>query len=129
MSANIDDILGAARAHTDEVIKPNVDAWNETGVWPRDASDKAGAVGLTGLYAPEEWGGQGLPMSKGIQVYEQLGLGDGAYAFALSMHNICTFAGCGYGTDAFKEKWARDLENQSPKLNEVYRVQRSCGCV
>ena len=25
------------------------------------------------------------------------------------MHNICTFAGCGYGTDAFKEKWARDL--------------------
>ena len=39
----------------------------------------------------------------------ELGRGDGAYAFALSMHNICTFAGCGYGTDAFKEKWARDL--------------------
>ena len=25
------------------------------------------------------------------------------------MHNICTFAGCGYGTDAFKDAWARDL--------------------
>jgi alkylation response protein AidB-like acyl-CoA dehydrogenase len=62
-----------------------------------------------GLYAPEECGGQGLPLSEGIQVYEQLGLGDGAYAFALSMHNICTFAGCGYGTDAFKDKWSRDL--------------------
>ncbi|WP_300019207.1 hypothetical protein [uncultured Roseobacter sp.] len=25
------------------------------------------------------------------------------------MHNICTFTGCGYGTSALKEKWARDL--------------------
>lgn len=109
MSDKLATILAAARDHADTVISPNVDAWNTAGKWPRDASDKAGAVGLTGLYAPEEWGGQGLPLGEGIQVYEQLGLGDGAYAFALSMHNICTFAGCGYGTDAFKEKWARDL--------------------
>ncbi|WP_282170684.1 acyl-CoA dehydrogenase family protein [Ruegeria atlantica] len=109
MSDKLATILQAARDHAEQVILPNVDAWNATKTWPRDASDKAGAVGLTGLYAPEEFGGQGLPLSEGIQVYEQLGLGDGAYAFALSMHNICTFAGCGYGTDAFKEKWARDL--------------------
>ena len=107
--ARIDDILENARRHAQEVIKPNVDAWNDAGVWPRAASDKAAALGLTGLYAPEEWGGQGLPLGEGIRVYEELGKGDGAYAFALSMHNICTFAGCGYGTDAFKENWARDL--------------------
>ena len=109
MPANIDDILAAARRHTDEDIKPNVDAWNESGVWPRGASDKAAALGLTGLYAPEEFGGQGLPLGEGIRVYEELGKGDGAYAFALSMHNICTYAGCGFGTDAFKEKWGREL--------------------
>lgn len=109
MSDKLTTLLEAARQHAEQVILPNVDTWNATKKWPRDASDKAGAVGLTGLYAPEEFGGQGLPLSEGIQVYEQLGLGDGAYAFALSMHNICTFAGCGYGTDAFKEKWARDL--------------------
>lgn len=109
MSDKLARILEAARAHAEDVIAPNIDAWNASKSWPRDASNKAGAVGLTGLYAPEEFGGQGLPLSEGIQVYEQLGLGDGAYAFALSMHNICTFAGCGYGTDAFKEKWARDL--------------------
>jgi alkylation response protein AidB-like acyl-CoA dehydrogenase len=86
-----------------------VNAWNQAKKWPRDASDKAGALGLTGLYAPEEWGGQGLSLGDGIQVYEQLGLGDGAYAFALSMHNICTFAACGYGTEAFKNAWAKDL--------------------
>lgn len=109
MSAKLESILAAARDHARDVILPNVDRWNESNTWPRGASDKAGEAGLTGLYAPEELGGQGLSLAEGIQVYEQLGLGDGAYAFALSMHNICTFAGCGYGTDAFKAKWAHDL--------------------
>ncbi len=109
MSDELDAILAAARDHATSVIAPNVDAWNAARKWPRTASDKAGDAGLMGLYAPQEWGGQGLPLSEGIQVYEQLGLGDGAYAFALSMHNICTFAGCGYGTQAFKDTFARDL--------------------
>lgn len=109
MTSKIDAILDAARQHCAEEIMPNVVAWNEAATWPRESSDKAGAAGLTGLYAPEEFGGQGLSLGDGIRVYEELGRGDGAYAFALSMHNICTFAGCGYGTDAFKEKWARDL--------------------
>ena len=76
MSDKLDTILAAARTHATDVIAPNVDAWNAAKAWPRDASDRAGAVGLTGLYAPEEWGGQGLPLSEGIQVYEQLGLGE-----------------------------------------------------
>jgi len=109
MSQNIEQVLKAAREHCVGEIIPNIDAWNKAAVWPRAASDKAGAAGLTGLYAPTEWGGQGLSLGDGIQVYEELGKGDGAYAFALSMHNICTFATCGYGTEAFKKKWARDL--------------------
>lgn len=109
MSAKIDEILAAARRHADEVVAANVMAWNEAGIWPRDASDQAGEAGLLGLYAPEEWGGQGLPLAEGIRVYEELGRADGAYAFALSMHNICTYAVCGFGTEAFKEKWAREL--------------------
>ncbi|GAB5446312.1 acyl-CoA dehydrogenase family protein [Gymnodinialimonas sp.] len=109
MTDKLATLLQAARDHAEQVITPNIDAWNAARSWPRAASDQAGAAGLMGLYAPEEFGGQGLPLSEGIQVYEQLGTGDGAYAFALSMHNICTFAGCGYGTEAFKETWARDL--------------------
>ena len=109
MPANLDQILSNARQHARDVITPNIDAWNEAGVWPRAASDQAAALGLTGLYAPEEFGGQGLPLGDGIQVYEELGKGDGAYAFALSMHNICAFAACGFGTEAFKAAWARDL--------------------
>jgi alkylation response protein AidB-like acyl-CoA dehydrogenase len=109
MTDKIDTILAAARRHCQDVIAPEVDAWNTAGTWPRHASDKAGALGLTGLYCPEEWGGQGLPLADGIRVYEELGRGDGAYAFALSMHNICAYAVCSFGTAAFKAKWARDL--------------------
>ena len=107
--AKIDDVLAAARRHCEEVIKPNVDDWNEGRKWPRDASDKAAEAGLTGLYCPEELGGQGLSLAEGIQIYEQLGKGDGAYSFTLSMHNICAYAVCGFAADAFKEAWIRDL--------------------
>jgi alkylation response protein AidB-like acyl-CoA dehydrogenase len=109
MNATLETILEAARRHCAEVIKPGVDEWELTGTWPRHASDTAGALGLTGLYCPEAWGGQALSLGQGIRVYEELGKGDGAYAFALSMHNICAYAVCGYGTEAFKQQWASDL--------------------
>lgn len=109
MTAQIDSILAAARKHCEDEILPNVDEWNKAGVWPRSSSDKAAELGLTGLYAPAEFGGQGLSLGDGIRVYEELGRGDGAYAFALSMHNICTYAGCGFGTDAFKAAWGAEL--------------------
>ena len=96
MPADIDAILGAVRRHGEEVIKPNVDSWNEAAVWPRSASDPAAALGLTGLYCPDAWGGQGLSFADGIRVYEELGQGDAAYAFALSMHNICSYAVCDF---------------------------------
>ncbi|MBA5764789.1 acyl-CoA dehydrogenase family protein, partial [Vibrio sp. 404] len=54
MSEKLDAILAAAHTHATEVVAPNVDAWNAAKAWPRDASDKAGAAGLTGLYAPED---------------------------------------------------------------------------
>jgi alkylation response protein AidB-like acyl-CoA dehydrogenase len=115
--AQIEEILERARKHCNDVIKPNVDAWNAAGKWPRDASDKAAVLGLTGLYAPVEWGGQGLSLGDGIRVYEELGKGDGAYAFALSMHNICTYAVCGFGGDALKKQWARDLTSGKKLAN------------
>ncbi len=115
--SNIEQILLNAVKHCNEVVIPNVDDWNEKGKWPREASDKAASLGLTGLYCPPELGGQGLSLGDGIQVYEQLGMGDGAYAFALSMHNICSFAVCGFGTDSFKSKWAKDLTSGKKLAN------------
>lgn len=109
MSTSIETLLDAAARHVERVVRPNVDRWNDRGEWPREASDAAAQAGLTGLYCPTEFGGQNLPLAEAIRVYETLGKGDGAYAFALSMHNICAYAVCGFGTDAFKTRWAREL--------------------
>jgi hypothetical protein len=45
MSDKLVTILQAARDYAEQVILPNVDAWNAAKKWPRDASDKAGAAG------------------------------------------------------------------------------------
>ena len=66
MSNKLDLILDKARDHAKQIIVPNIDIWNNEKRWPREASDRAGDLGLAGLYAPEEWGGQGLPLSEGI---------------------------------------------------------------
>ncbi len=109
MATKINTILNAARIHCERIIKPSVNNWNDMAKWPRAASNKAAAAGLTGLYCPKELGGQGLSLEEGIQVYEELGKGDGAYAFALSMHNICSYAICNFAGDTFKKKWAKDI--------------------
>jgi alkylation response protein AidB-like acyl-CoA dehydrogenase len=109
MPTPIETILAAAKQHREEVLTPNLDAWNKAGIWPRGASDQAAALGLTGLYCPEELGGQGLSLGDGIRVYEELGKGDAAYAFVYSMHNICAYAVCGFGGDQLKAEWAREL--------------------
>ena len=63
MSEKLDLILAEANKHATKIIAPNIDDWNAEKKWPRRASDIAGIIGLTGLYSPEEWGGQGLPLS------------------------------------------------------------------
>ncbi len=109
MPEHIDEILDLARQHCEEVVKPNVDRWNEIGKWPRDASDQAARMGLTGLYCPTSLGGQGLPLNEGVRVFEELGKGDAAYGFTLAMHNACCSAVCNSATDSFKNEWATDL--------------------
>src|SRR3954471_5091329 len=104
-----DAVLAVAKQHAQEVVAPAVNDWNSSGAWPRPASDQAGAVGLTGLYCPEELGGRDLSLADGIRVYEELGKADAAYAFTLSMHNISAYALCSFGSDALKQTWTRDL--------------------
>jgi alkylation response protein AidB-like acyl-CoA dehydrogenase len=77
----------AARRHADDVIKPQVRDWERAESFPRDAARAAAADGLLGLFAPGTVGGQGTSLAEAMDVFEELGRGDAAYAFALSMHN------------------------------------------
>lgn len=104
-----EQIRQAAKKHCEQVILPNLDRWEAGSGYPREASDEAAKAGLLGLYAPPELGGQGLSLAEGIPVYEELGKGEGLYAFSLSMHNIVTYAICAFGQPAFRDFWGPRL--------------------
>jgi acyl-CoA dehydrogenase len=47
------------REFVDRELKPNVDAWDEAGEFPRGLYEKAGRIGLLGAGFPERYGGLG----------------------------------------------------------------------
>jgi alkylation response protein AidB-like acyl-CoA dehydrogenase len=103
------EILVAARKHYEEIICPNVDDWEATSEYPLAAAVEAAKHGLLGLYSPKEYGGQALSFEEGIPVFEELGKGEGLYAFSFSMHNIVTFAICSFARKELRDEWAPKL--------------------
>ncbi len=100
-----EQIRAAARKHCEQVILPEVEAWEASTRYPRKQAVIAAADGLLGLYCPPEYGGQGLSFAEAIPVFEELGKGAGLYSFSLSMHNIVAYAVSGFGQPAFRDAW------------------------
>ena len=99
----------AARRHADDVVKPHVREWERSAAFPREAARAAAADGLLGLFAPGTAGGQNATLAEAMDVFEELGRGDAAYAFALSMHNAVTNAIARFGSAALVERYAAPL--------------------
>ena len=103
------DSVALARRHVDEVVRPRVAQWEREGRLPRPALEAAGDAGLCGLFAPAAAGGGALTFAEGMPVFEELGRGDAAYAFVLSMHNAVAATLARHASPAVAERWARPL--------------------
>src|SRR6476660_1978351 len=103
------ELRAAARRHADVVVAPHVAGWGAEGTLRREAAQAAAADGLLGLFAPKGVGGRGLTFAEGMGVFEELGRGDAAYAFALSMHNAVAAAIGRFGSAAVKRRHGRRL--------------------
>jgi alkylation response protein AidB-like acyl-CoA dehydrogenase len=79
--------------------------WERQARYPRDIAQHSG---LTGLFCPAGVGGAELSYEDGMAVFEELGRGDAAFAFSLSMHNAVAAALCGGGGEP-AETWGRAL--------------------
>ncbi|MEM7117313.1 MAG: acyl-CoA dehydrogenase family protein [Chloroflexota bacterium] len=95
----------SAKTFTEDVVLPNYEKWEAAAEYPKEAIENAAAKGLMGLYAPKEFGGQALSFAEAIPVFEEIGRGEGLLAFSMSMHNIVTFAVCGFCQPSFRDKW------------------------
>jgi alkylation response protein AidB-like acyl-CoA dehydrogenase len=93
-----------AAAFAREQVIPAVDGWERERRYPRAV---VAASGLTGLFCPAAVGGAALTYPEGMAVFEELGRGDAALAFSLSMHNAVAAAVSGHPELA--ARWAPGL--------------------
>jgi acyl-CoA dehydrogenase family member 9 len=69
-----------------------------------------GEIGITGLYVPEKYGGQGLSQTGYARVFEAVGGASGSLTIGLGVHQSIGFKGISlYGTDEQKERFLPDL--------------------
>ncbi len=101
----MDPVAQAARFVRDHV-RPSLDAWEREARYPRGVVRDSG---LTGLFSPAGFGGLDLSYPDGMAVFEELGRGDAALAFSMSMHNAVAVAVSRAGGEELAERWGRRL--------------------
>lgn len=100
------DAVQLAKEFVRSVVRPSIDAWEQSGSYPRQAVKESG---LTGMFAPAEQGGLDLSFPEAVGVFEELGRGDAALAFSMSMHNAVASAITRFGDDEVRGAWADPL--------------------
>ncbi len=100
------DPAALAAGFVREQVRPRLEEWEASARYPREA---VRASGLTGLFAPAGTGGLDLSYPDGMAVFEELGRGDAALAFSISMHNAVAAAVTRAGTGDPLERWGARL--------------------
>lgn len=95
-----------ARAFVEDTVRPQLPTWDAEGTYPSAA---VASSGLTGLFVAPEQGGLGISYAEAVDVFEELGRGDGSLAFSMSMHNAVAAAVNGAATGSLLEKWGGPL--------------------
>ena len=88
-----------ARDFSDREFAPHAARWDMEQVFPRDAIEKAGALGFCALYAPGEVGGLGLPRLDSSIVLEELARGCTSTTAYITIHNMALWMIAAFGTE------------------------------
>src|SRR5436190_10871385 len=102
------EIRRTLRAIIDKDINPQVDQWEEDGIFPaHEVFKKLGTAGLLGINKPVEFGGMGLDYSYAMVMAEELGhIHCGSVPMAIGVQtDMATPALARYGSDALREEF------------------------
>jgi alkylation response protein AidB-like acyl-CoA dehydrogenase len=98
------------REFAETEIKPRVMEWDESQRLPRELFGKMGALGLTGVIFPEEYGGVGMGYIEYVTVIEEIARVDGSIGLSVAAHNsLCTNHIYQYGNEAQRRKFVTPL--------------------
>lgn len=102
-------ILDAVREFADTELAPYAAERDEKHIFPRESLNRAGELGLGGIYVSEEFGGTGLSRTDTVAIFEELAKGDPAVAAYISIHNMVVWMIDTYGDDAQRSAWLPQL--------------------
>ncbi|MDR6176413.1 alkylation response protein AidB-like acyl-CoA dehydrogenase [Nocardioides zeae] len=112
MNLDEDDLaamLAAVRKFAEAELAPHAQERDEKKIFPVDVLQRAGELGLGGLYVGEEHGGIGLPRRAAAAVFVELARGDTAIAAYISIHNMVAWMVDTFATDEVRAAWLPEL--------------------
>ena len=103
------EIQRTAREFADEQLAPNALEWDRTKHFPVEVLAKAGALGIGGITADEEFGGTGLGRFDAALIFEELATGCPCVAAYLSIHNMVVGMVDRFGDQDQRQRWLPGL--------------------
>ena len=116
----------AAREFAASEMAPYAAAWDARGVFPRDTLRHAGELGFCGLYAPETYGGLGLPRLDAAIVFEELAAACPSTTAYLTIHNMATWMVTTFARPEIAAAWGPAL-TRGDKLASYCLTEPSAG--
>ncbi len=98
-------ILDAVHDFAVTELEPHAQEWDQAKHFPRDVVQRAGDLGLGGIYVREDVGGAGLGRAEAVAIFEELAKGDPVIAAYISIHNMVGWMIDAYGSAAQREHW------------------------
>lgn len=100
----------SVREFAEAEIRPHVMEWDEAQHFPKELFGRLGALGLTGVLFPEEYGGAGMGYIEYVLVIEEIARVCGSIGLSLAAHNsLCSNHIYRYGTEAQRQKYLTPL--------------------
>lgn len=101
-----DMVRQSVKAFIDKAVKPDINQWEEEGMFPRNIYKKAGDIGILGIGYPEAYGGTPGDIFFGVASTEELmRSGSGGFVAGLGSLNIAIPPILSRGTEAQKKKY------------------------
>ena len=103
-------LRNAVREFAEAEIRPHVREWDEAQQFPESLIPKLGALGLTGIQFPPEYGGAGMSAIDYCICIEELARVDPAVSLSVAAHNgLCTAHLFMFGSEAQKRRYVEPL--------------------
>ena len=102
-------ILDAVRDFAASEMAPYAAEWDEHGTFPRDTLQRAGELGLGGIYVAEDVGGAALSRSDAAAIFESLAYADPTITAYMTIHNMVGWMIDTFGTEEQRQTWLPGL--------------------